>query len=137
MDIQAGNFLKRVKKYTSIDKDGIEQTKERKEYYFILDVDGNDVEIMEFRMKNTSYYSSPYLDADVYEYDDISQQYNITVVPIREVTDEQIYESYKHYGLNCKRNIGCIRRWHGKEMYIQYDRRFYNGKEFVYPPAGM
>lgn len=137
MDIQLGDYLQRIITKTYTTKEGEEKTEERKEYYFVLDVTENGLEVMENRTQNAQYYSSPRLGAVVYEYEDVAKEYTITIIPAKEIKDEQIYVDYKRNGLDCQRLIGCKRRWHEKELCIEYDKRYYNGSEFVYPPAGL
>ncbi len=137
MNIQVGNYLQRSVNDTYTAKDSVIKTTERKKYYFVMDVTENELEVMENRSNNTEHYSSPCLDAVVYEYKDAAKEYTITIIPAKEIEDEQIYTSYKRNGLDCQHLIGCKRKWHAKELYIKYDERYYNGSEFVYPPAGV
>lgn len=137
MDINAGDYLQKTIKNTYTTIDGEEKTEERIEYYFILDVAENEIEIIENKAKNAPYWSSPMSDKVVHDYKEAQKEYSIVIIPLDDMECEEVYVSYSHNGLESKRSIGRRLKWHGKELCVEYDDVYYNGRQFVHSPVGF
>lgn len=123
MNIKPKQYLEKTMEHTYL-KDGIEYTESNKQYFQILNVDDNKIEIMEF-------IGTPFANEVMHPYDEINNNYSIVVISQDEIKTESVTEAYIHNNVYCQKVIGIKYKWHDKELTVYLPQVYFNGKDFI------